>query len=284
MNLKAKAILGAVFLGALSSAQAQLSFEKTEMEFHPKATDAEVIANFKYENKGKKPIKITSVKSSCGCTVASSKQDEVKPGETGEVTANFKIGGRTGLQQKAITVTTDDPDQPTINLMLKADIPVALEIQPNFVFWENGEAPNPKTITVKQGKDVKLTTLDVTSSGPEFTTKVDKGSAPGEFKVTVTPKDTKQMLNATLTFKPDFPGVFYATARVIPPANALAPAAAAPAAARAAAAPAVAPAAAATDAMAPAAAAPAVAPAAAVPAAGAAARPTAETTPPASGH
>ena len=121
MNLTAKAILGAVFLGALSSAQAQLSFEKMEMEFHPKATDAEVIANFKYENKGKKPIKITSVKSSCGCTVASSKQDEVKPGEKGEVTAKFvKIGGRVGLQQKAITVTTDDPDQPTINLMLKA--------------------------------------------------------------------------------------------------------------------------------------------------------------------
>ena len=279
MNLTAKAILGAVFLSALSSAQAQLSFEKMEMEFHPKATDAEVIANFKYENKGKKPIKITSVKSSCGCTVASSKQDEVKPGEKGEVTANFKIGGRTGLQQKAITVTTDDPDQPTINLMLKADIPVALEIQPNFIFWDSGEAPNPKTITVKAGKDVTVTTLDVTSSAPEFTTKVDKGSAPGEFKVTVTPKDTKQMLNSTLTLKPDIPGAFYATARVIPPAppaNAPAPAAAAPASA--AAAPAVAPAAAA-PAVAPA----AVAPAAAVPAAAAAVPPTAAT-PPASGH
>lgn len=275
--MTAKAILGALFLGALSSAQAQLTFEQMEMEFHPKATDAEVIANFKYENKGKKPIKITSVKSSCGCTVASSKQDEVAPGEKGEVTANFKIGGRTGLQQKAITVTTDDPDQPVINLMLKADIPVALEIQPNFVFWESNEAPNPKTITVKQGKDVKLTTLDVTSSTPEFTTKVDKGSAPGEFKVMVTPKDTKQMLNATLTLKPDFPGTFYATARVIPPAppaNAAAPAAGAPA---------VAPSDAAAPAVAPAAAAPAVAPAAAAPAA-AAAVPPAAATPPSSGH
>jgi hypothetical protein len=232
MNLTAKAILGAVFLGTLASAQAQLSFEQMEIELHPKATDAEAIANFKYENKGTKPIKITSVKSSCGCTVAASQKDQVAPGEKGEVTANFKIGGRTGLQQKAVTVTTDDPNQPTINLMLKAVIPVALEIQPNFVYWESGEAPKPKAINVKAGKDVTVTTLEVTSSGPEFTTKVDKGSAPGEFKVLVTPRDTKEMLNATLTIKPDFPQVFYATARVTPPAPpANAPAPAAPAAA-----------------------------------------------------
>jgi len=218
MNLTAKAILGAVFLGALASAQAQLKWEQMEIELHPKATDAEGVANFKYENKGTKPVKITSVKSSCGCTVAASQKDQVAPGEKGEVTANFKFGGRTGMQQKAITVTTDDPDQPVINLMLKAVIPVALEIKPNFVFWENGEAPKPKTINLKAGKDITITKLDVTSSGPEFTTKVDKGSAPGEFQLTVTPKDTSQMLNATLTIKPDFPQTFYATARVTPPA------------------------------------------------------------------
>jgi len=217
MNVTAKAIFSALFLGALSSVQAQLSFEQTEIEVHPKATDAAALASFKYQNKGTKPIKITSVKSSCGCTVAASQKDEVAPGEKGEVTANFNIGGRTGLQQKAITVTTDDPAQPTINLMLKADIPVSLEIKPNFVYWENGEAPKPKTITVKAGKDVTVTKLDVTSSAPEFTTKVDKGSAPGEFNIQVTPKDTSAMQNATLTIKPDFPQTFYATARVTPP-------------------------------------------------------------------
>jgi hypothetical protein len=233
MNLMTKATLAAIFLSAFSTAQAQLAFEQTEIELHPKATDAEAIAVFKYENKGTKPIKITSVKSSCGCTVASSKQDDVAPGEKGEVTANFKIGGRTGIQQKAITVTTDDPTQSTINLMLKAVIPVSLEVQPNFVFWENGEAPNPKTIKVTAGKDVKVTKIDVTSTGPEFTTKVDNGAKPGEFTITVTPKDTKQMANATLTIKPDFPQTFYATARVTGPAPgsapATAPAAAAPA-------------------------------------------------------
>ncbi len=227
MNLTAKAIFGAVFLSAVASTQAQLAWEQKEIELHPKVTDTEAVANFKYENKGSKPIKIISAKSSCGCTVASLKKDVVDPGEKGEVTATFNIGGRTGVQQKAVTVTTDDPDQPVTNLMLKAVIPTVLEIQPAFVFWENNEAPKAKTISLKAGKDVTITKLDVTSTSPEITTKVDKGGAPGEFTLTVTPKDTAHMVNATLTIKPDLPQTFYATARVTGPPQ---PAPAAPAA------------------------------------------------------
>lgn len=219
MNLTAKAILGAALLGAFSSAQAAgLTWEKTEIELHPKPTDAEAVANFKYENKGTKPIKITSVKSSCGCTVASLKKDLVEPGEKGEVTATFHIGGRTGVQQKAVTVTTDDPEQPTLTLMLKTVIPTALEIQPTFIYWDNGAAPTPKTIKVKANKDMPITKLDVTSSSADFKTNVEKGSGEGEYTITVTPAQTKQMTNGMLTIKSDFPQSFFATARVLAPA------------------------------------------------------------------
>ncbi|HEX8280660.1 MAG TPA: DUF1573 domain-containing protein, partial [Chthoniobacterales bacterium] len=112
MNVKAKALLGAVFFGALVSAQAQLTWEKTEIELNPKAGDQEAVANFRYENKTDKPIQIKDVRSSCGCTVASLKKKEVLPGEKGEVTATFKIGGRTGAQTKVVSVETDDPAQP----------------------------------------------------------------------------------------------------------------------------------------------------------------------------
>ncbi len=58
------------------------------------------------------------------------KKNDVAPGEKGEVTATFKIGGRTGVQQKTVTVETDDPAEPTTNLLLKAVIEQAVEIQP----------------------------------------------------------------------------------------------------------------------------------------------------------
>ena len=218
MNLTAKAIMAAVFLGALSTAQAQLTWEKTEIELHPKPGDAEAVANFKYENKTDKPILIKNVHSSCGCTVASLKKNDVAPGEKGEVTATFKIGGRTGLQQKTVTVETDAATEPVTNLLLKAVIAETVKIQPTFVFWENGEEPTTKKITVKAAsQDVNMTKLDVTSSSPDFATKVEKGTNAGEFVIDVTPKDTMKAYSATLTIKPDFPQTFYATARVTGP-------------------------------------------------------------------
>ncbi len=153
------------------------------IELNPKAGDAEAVANFKYENKTDKPIQIKNVRSSCGCTVASLKKNDVAPGEKGEVTATFKIGGRTGAQQKTVTVETDDPKEPITNLVLKATIAETVEIKPNFVFWESGEDPKPKQITVKAASaDVKMTKLDVTSSSPEFTTRGGKGVQAGRVR------------------------------------------------------------------------------------------------------
>ncbi len=214
MNLKPTALLCAAFFGALVSSHAQLSWEKTEIELHPKAGDQEAIANFQYENKGTKPVHINAVRTSCGCTVASLKKNDVLPGEKGEVTATFKIGGRTGIQQKVVTVDTDDAAQPQTNLLLKAVIEQPVELQPAFVYWQQGEAAKPKTITLKAAKDVAITKVDVTSSSPDFTAEVKKGSAPGEFKINVQPKDTSKQVNGTLTIKPDYPQAFYATVRV----------------------------------------------------------------------
>lgn len=215
MKLKPGAFLAATFLAALvSTANAQLTWEKTEVELHPKPGDQETVAQFHYTNKTSKPIKITNVRTSCGCTVATLKKNDVAPGESGEVTATLKIGGRSGLQQKFVTVETDDVAQPSINLMLKAMVAQAVDIQPPMVFWNIGEEAKPKTITVKAAKDVAITKVDVSATG-DYMTKVEKGSAPGEFKIDVQPKDTATASNSTLTIKPDYPQAFYATARVM---------------------------------------------------------------------
>jgi hypothetical protein len=220
MQLNAKALLSAIVLAACSTAHAQLTWEKTQIDLHPKVGEQEAVAVFKYENKGKTTVNIKNVRSSCGCTVPALKKNEVAPGEKGELTATFKIGGRTGVQQKTVTVETDHPEQPMTNLILQATIAQALEIVPSFVFWEKGEAVKPKQIKVKASKDVNVTKLDVSSSSPDFTTKVEKGSGAGEFVINVAPRATDIPLAATLTIKPDFDQVFYATARVTGPAAA----------------------------------------------------------------
>jgi hypothetical protein len=224
MHIQAKILPVAVLTLALASvARSDLVFEQTQLELHPAAGDETAVGHFKYQNKGDKPIAIKSVTTSCGCTAASAK-NTADPGEKGEVTATFKIGDRVGTQQKAITVTTDDATHPTQTLMLKVVIPQVLELQPTFVLWQSGEATKPKTIVAKAGKDISIKNLEVASSSPEFTAKTERGSAAGEFRINIEPKQTKQAAATTLTIKTTLPNgkpkQFYASARVMPPAPA----------------------------------------------------------------
>jgi len=216
-------LIGIVALTALAQdARAELKWEQTSVDLQPALGDKQAVAHFKYENVGKTPVHFTSVHASCGCTAAQTQREQVAPGEKGEVTATFNIGGRTGTQVKTVTVQTDDPDpsRATTVLTLKAVITPLLEIQPALVFWQNGEEPKPKIITAKANKDAAIKKLDVASSTPDFIAKVDAGSAPNEFKINVQPRDTTKAVYATLTIKPDSPStanVFSAAARVMPP-------------------------------------------------------------------
>ena len=208
-----------VFVFALSivicaAARAELKWEEIAVELHPAAGDKEAVGHFKYQNTGSKPVRFKSVHTSCGCTAAQTQKDEVPPGEKGEITATFKIGDRTGTQVKTVTVDTDDPVNATTVLTLKAVIPQELEINPSFVFWGQGEVPKPKTIVVRAGKNFPVKQLKVTSSSPDFETKVEQ-TGNGQFKIDIQPRDTSRNMAATLTIQSEGSSkTFYAMARV----------------------------------------------------------------------
>src|SRR6478735_3089193 len=224
MNTNFSRLIGVFALAALvQSAHAELKWEQTSVDLRPAFNDKQAVAHLKYEKDGNKPIHFKSVHASCGCTTAQTQKDEVPPGEKGEITATFNIGGRTGTQVKTVTVQTDDPDpaHATTQLTLKTVIPQLLELQPMFVSWRTGEEPKAKFITAKANKDAGITKLDVVSSVPDFTTKVDPGSAPNEFRISVQPKNTAKAAYTTVTIKPDSPAgaaAFNIAARVMPPA------------------------------------------------------------------
>src|SRR5438105_9730620 len=231
MNTNFSRLIGVFALAALvQSARAELKWEQTSVDLRPAFNDKQAVAHFKYENVGNTSVHFKSVHASCGCTTAQTQNEQVAPGQKGEITATFNIGGRTGTQVKTVTVQTDDPDpsHATTMLTLKAVITPLLEIQPTLVFWQNGEEPKPKIITAKANKDAAIKKLDVISSDTDFTAKVDAGSAPNEFKISVQPRDTTKAVYATLTIKPDSPAntgnTFALAARVLPSAPTAAPA------------------------------------------------------------
>src|SRR4029453_14937498 len=209
------------------TARAELKWEQTSVELRPARGDKQAIGHFKYQNVGKTPVHFKSVTAPCGWTAAQSQKDQVGPGEKGEITATFNIGDRTGTQIKTVTVETDEAANQKTVLTLKAIIPQELEITPTFVFWKQGEKADPKSIAVHAGKDFTVKNIKVTSSSPDFQTKVAE-TGEGQFKVDVQPNETSRLIASTLTIQPEnSPKTFYATARITTaPTAPVAPAAA----------------------------------------------------------
>jgi Protein of unknown function (DUF1573). len=125
MNTNFSRLIGVFALAALvQSAHAELKWEQTSVDLRPGFNDKQAVAHFKYENVGNTPVHFKSVHASCGCTTAQTQNEQVGPGQKGEITATFNIGGRTGTQVKTVTVQTDDPDpaRSTTVLTLKASL------------------------------------------------------------------------------------------------------------------------------------------------------------------
>ena len=209
-------------------ATATLTWETTSADLHPSLTDKTAVAHFKYKNTGDKPVKITSVHASCGCTTAALAKETVAPNESGEITATFNIGDRSGVQKKTITVMTDDqPSQPTI-LKLTATIPQLLQITPVFVYWSAKDVLDPKTINVNVGGDFQVNNLTVSSTDKGISTEVVPGPEKKEFKIVVKPTESGRPINAAIKIEPDMPKdvhkMYFANVRVDSRATAAAPA------------------------------------------------------------
>lgn len=88
-------------------------WELTNHDFGEVAQGTKLNYRFEITNVGNKPIKIETVKPSCGCTATNYTKEEIKPGETGFVEAGYESTGA-GVFTKSITVKTSDSETPTI--------------------------------------------------------------------------------------------------------------------------------------------------------------------------
>jgi hypothetical protein len=77
---------------------------------------------FAYRNAGHQPVTITTVKTDCECVTALLPTDTCSAGKKAMVIVTFDLAGLTGPQEKTITVTTNEPDQPPAQLHLQVNI------------------------------------------------------------------------------------------------------------------------------------------------------------------
>ena len=102
--IKTTTALALISLVMTGSAQV-LSFEKTVHDFGTASEEVgELVYEFKFTNKGDKPLVISNVNPSCGCTTAGWTKEPVQPGQSGMVSASYAAKGRVGRIDKTISV------------------------------------------------------------------------------------------------------------------------------------------------------------------------------------
>ncbi|MEO8219004.1 MAG: DUF1573 domain-containing protein [Acidobacteriota bacterium] len=85
--------------------------------------------SFLIKNTGDADLKIVAARPSCGCTVADFDK-EIKPGQTGKVTAHVDTTAFAGPISKAVTVESNDPNNPSAQLTIHAIVKPYVEAFP----------------------------------------------------------------------------------------------------------------------------------------------------------
>ena len=122
-----------IFVPAWASAEdvsPKISFEQTVCDLGQVGLGSKNTCEFKFTNTGQGPLKITNVKSTCGCTVAQLEKKEYAPGESGTVKVTYTAPNTTTATQKSIYVSSNDNANPNVRLTIKAEVVQIIQALP----------------------------------------------------------------------------------------------------------------------------------------------------------
>ena len=90
-----------------SEKQAVIKFDNEWHDFGTLLQGEVVTYSFHFTNTGNMPLIISSVRSSCGCTVGDYPRQPIEPGKTGAIKVTYDSKGHHGFQSRTLTVMTN---------------------------------------------------------------------------------------------------------------------------------------------------------------------------------
>ncbi len=99
-----------------------LSLEAGTVDFGAINFGSTVARSIKLRNTGKKDLVIRYIQSNCPCVVVAMDKDRARPGQEVKVTLSWTSEGKRGLQNKAITIYSTDPQSPVQRVALTANV------------------------------------------------------------------------------------------------------------------------------------------------------------------
>lgn len=164
MTTRLVILSGLLLCGSLASGKNELSFKETVVPVKVAPDQDSITASFSFTNTSGTPVTISKIHVSCDCTTAGAKDNK---------------------------------------LVIRAQIPDIIRMEPRKLEWARGEAAAPKTIKITISKElpVNLTTVDLTGDAFDYEpVTVKKGR---EYKIIVTPKSTARPAFNTIWVRTD---------------------------------------------------------------------------------
>lgn len=137
---------------------------ETAFDAGPIVRGTKIRHGFAIRNTGDEVLEITEVRPSCGCTVA--EHDRIlAPGKQGTITAIVDTAKFRGPIAKSVWVFTNDPQNPRLQLVVKADVRALVEAEPSYARFVvvRGEPVEPVRIQIWSDSEEDLRVLGVES-------------------------------------------------------------------------------------------------------------------------
>ena len=149
----------------LSAAQKAVAVEPIK-DFGVVPKGEKIVHDFQIRNEGDAPLQITQVQPACGCTVADFDKT-IAPGQMGKVHAVVDTATFNGPIAKGVTVFTDDPATPQIELTVRAKVEPYLSAKPGYsrYIYVKGEPGKPligQTIWAPDGTPFEVVKVEST--------------------------------------------------------------------------------------------------------------------------
>ncbi|TNE79214.1 MAG: DUF1573 domain-containing protein [Bacteroidetes bacterium] len=100
----------------------KVSFDKEQFNYGKALVGDTVEVRYTIYNTGKKPLEIRRIYGSCGCTVTTSDKESIAGGDSATLIVKFNTSGRSGVEDKTITVITNDPTRPVAKLSFTGEV------------------------------------------------------------------------------------------------------------------------------------------------------------------
>lgn len=93
-------------------------FEKEVYDFGEIKEGEKVTYDFKFKNIGNSPLIISSATATCGCTIPEYPKEPVAPGAEGLIRVVFNSAGKSGMQNKIVSITANTiPSLTELNIL-----------------------------------------------------------------------------------------------------------------------------------------------------------------------